>query len=88
MEKCFSSRFSWEDFPARAGNGSELRTLMALSWGDHHGEGPSTAVTSEVKLGRQPSAAAAEPFVAWMLDPFFHQKSVQRRASAGEMLSW
>ena len=29
----------------------QLRTVMALSWGDHNGKRPPAAVTGEVKFG-------------------------------------
>jgi hypothetical protein len=52
-------------------HGCQLGAVMALSWGDHDRERPSRAVAGQMELGRQPAAAAPEPFVARMLDPLF-----------------
>jgi hypothetical protein len=51
----------------------QLSTVMALSRRDHDRERPPLAVTSQVKLGGQPSTAPSEALVARMLDPFLHR---------------
>ncbi len=40
---------AWD--PDALQNWYQLRTVMALSWSDHNGEGPPAPVTGEVKLG-------------------------------------
>jgi hypothetical protein len=44
---------------------------MALSWRNHDGKRTAFAVTGQMELGRQPSAAAPESFIGRVLDPFF-----------------
>jgi hypothetical protein len=44
-----------------------LCTVLALSWGDDHGERSPFAVAGQMELGRQPALAAPEPLVGeWM----------------------
>jgi len=57
----------------------QLRTVMALSWADHDGERPSTAVTGQMELGGQPASAPSEPLVARVGDPFFSSARLRRR---------
>lgn len=40
-------------------DGLQLRAVMPMSWRDHNGEGSPAAVTGEMELGGQPSAAAS-----------------------------
>ena len=57
----------------------QLRTVMALSWGNDDGERPAAAVTGEMELGSQPSTAAPESFVGLVRDPLFSSARLRRR---------
>jgi hypothetical protein len=58
--------------PDAVQHGSQLGTIMTLSWGNDDGEGPPAAVTGEMELGRQPSTAAPEPLIGRVLDPLVY----------------
>jgi hypothetical protein len=63
----------------------QLRTVMPVSWRDHDGERSSFAVTGEMELGGQPSTAAPESLVGWVVDPFFSSARLGRRLAP---LAW
>src|SRR5262249_39919241 len=72
-----ASTSAWN--PDALQDGDQLGTVMTLSRGNYNGERPSLAVTGKMELGGQPSTAASEPFVAWVLDPFFSSARLRRR---------
>ena len=41
----------------------QLGALMALAGGDQHGQGPPAAITGQMELGRQPTAATPQCLV-------------------------
>jgi hypothetical protein len=49
----------------------QQRTVVAMSWRDDDGEGPSAPVAGEVKLGGQPSTTAPKSLVGSVRDPLF-----------------
>jgi hypothetical protein len=66
-------------YPDAVQHRSQLRTVVPLARRDHDRERSALAIAGQMKLGRQPSAAAAKPLIGGMLDPPFSSARLGRR---------